>query len=110
MPSSSPWIMWTSFQGSAQKKLLAPDMFTESDDMFAAYFDVGNSWRWNVYDFFLFSFLLKGCCHLRFVGTLVSKSKVTELVILIFWSVEADKVAFNISVKENLQWVGFWPE
>uniref|UniRef100_A0A8B9EAU9 Serine/threonine-protein kinase PRP4 homolog n=1 Tax=Anser cygnoides TaxID=8845 RepID=A0A8B9EAU9_ANSCY len=25
--------------GSAQKKLLAPDMFTESDDMFAAYFD-----------------------------------------------------------------------
>ena len=26
--------------GSSQKKLLAPDMFTESDDMFAAYFDV----------------------------------------------------------------------
>ncbi|XP_025238691.1 serine/threonine-protein kinase PRP4 homolog [Theropithecus gelada] len=25
--------------GSSQKKLLAPDMFTESDDMFAAYFD-----------------------------------------------------------------------
>ncbi|KAM7177071.1 serine/threonine-protein kinase PRP4 homolog isoform 1-T1 [Macrochelys suwanniensis] len=25
--------------GSAQKKILAPDMFTESDDMFAAYFD-----------------------------------------------------------------------
>ncbi|XP_023352136.1 serine/threonine-protein kinase PRP4 homolog isoform X4 [Sarcophilus harrisii] len=25
--------------GSTQKKLLAPDMFTESDDMFAAYFD-----------------------------------------------------------------------
>lgn len=28
--------------GSSQKKLLAPDMFTESDDMFAAYFDVSN--------------------------------------------------------------------
>lgn len=30
------------FKGSSQKKITAPDMFTESDDMFAAYFDVGN--------------------------------------------------------------------
>lgn len=30
------------FKGSSQKKITAPDMFTESDDMFAAYFDVGS--------------------------------------------------------------------
>ncbi|XP_063257639.1 serine/threonine-protein kinase PRP4 homolog [Prinia subflava] len=32
-------LMTEQSNGSSQKKLLAPDMFTESDDMFAAYFD-----------------------------------------------------------------------
>lgn len=32
------------------------------------------------------------------------------MIILLFWSVGADKVAFNSSVKENLQLVGFGPE
>lgn len=32
--------MLISIQAHLVKKLLAPDMFTESDDMFAAYFDV----------------------------------------------------------------------
>ncbi|MEE6465121.1 hypothetical protein FKM82_006458 [Ascaphus truei] len=32
-------LMTEQNNGAAQKKILAPDMFTESDDMFAAYFD-----------------------------------------------------------------------
>ncbi|KAM8966332.1 serine/threonine-protein kinase PRP4 homolog [Pelodytes ibericus] len=32
-------LMTEQNNGAAQKKVLAPDMFTESDDMFAAYFD-----------------------------------------------------------------------